>query len=308
MHKSGYKVAIIGTGNVGTAGAFAVISSGNVSELVLVDINEKRVAGLAHDMGQANAFHNNVKFMATTDIQAIEGADVVVISAGARVMPGQTRLDLAKSNLEMVEQIVPGMIKAAPNAVVMCISNPVDVVTHRVAELSGLPEGRVFGTGTTLDSIRFRWNLSHVLNIDPQSIHADLLGEHGDSSFPYLSGAMVGGRKLTEVEGISEQQVRECFELARKGANKIRETIGFTSYGIGMIMSDLLAHIFHDRKVVLPLSVKVHDLYGVDGITLSLPAVLGKNGVERIIRPVLNEEEQIALRNSADVLKKYLAK
>jgi len=308
MKNNGFKVAIVGVGNVGTAGAFALISSGIVSELVIVDINEKRVKGLEHDLGQANAFHSNFKFQVSTDIQAIEGADVVVISAGARVLPGQTRLDLAKSNLEMVEQIVPGMIKAAPDAVIMCISNPCDVVTHRVAELAGLPEGRVFGTGTTLDTIRFRWNLSHVLNIDPQSIHADLLGEHGDSSFPFVSGATVGGRKLTELEGISKEQIYECFELARKGANKIRETIGFTSYGIGMIMSDLVAHIFHDRKVVLPLSVKVHNLYGVDGITLSLPAVLGRNGVERIIAPVLNEEEQKALQNSASILQKYLVK
>lgn len=306
MQMRGYKVAIVGAGNVGTAAAYAMLTNGSVSELVLVDVNEKRVKGLELDLGHANAFNFNLKFSVSTDVSAVKDADVVVFSAGARVMPGQTRLDLAKSNLAIAAELTPGIVKAAPNAVILVISNPVDVMTHRIAELAGLPEGRVFGSGTTLDSIRFRWNLAKVTGIHPQSIHADLLGEHGDSSFPFVSGGMIAGYKLSEFEDLDAEKIQKCFEAARDGAKGIRETIGFTSYGIGMIINTLVNHIFHDSKVAMPLSVLVKDLYGVNGVTLSLPAVLGRNGVERVIKPVLSETEQQMLHKSADILKQYL--
>ena len=200
---NGYKVAIVGAGNVGTAAAFALMTGGVVSELVMVDVNERRLKGLELDLGHANAFNFNFKFNLSTDLDAIKGADVVVFSAGSRVMLGQTRLDLAKNNLALADELVPGIVKAAPDAVILVISNPVDVMTHRVAALAGLPEGRVFGSGTTLDTIRFRWTLAKTAGVHPQSIHADLLGEHGDSSFPFLSRAMIGGQKLSDFEKLS---------------------------------------------------------------------------------------------------------
>jgi len=305
MNLKGFKVAIVGAGNVGAAAAFALMTGGVVSELVLFDNNEKRLKGLEHDLGHANASNFNFKFSVSTDLKVITGADVVIFSAGSRVMLGQTRLDLAKSNLALADELVPGIVKAAPNAVILVISNPVDVITHRIASLAGLPEGQVFGSGTTLDTIRFRWSLAETTGINPQSIHADLLGEHGDSSFPFLSGAMIGGVKLTEFENLTSADIQKCYSAAKEGAGRIRETIGFTSYGIGMIINNLIGHIFYDSKVVMPLSVLVKDYYGVDGVTLSLPAILGRRGVEKSIKPVLDETEQSSLRKSANILKQY---
>lgn len=307
MSSHGFKVAIVGVGNVGTAAAFSMMTGGIVSELVLIDNNEKRIKGLELDLGHANAFNHNFRLNVSKSVEACRGADVVVFTAGARVMPGQTRLDLAKANLALAEELTPGIVKAAPEAVILVVSNPVDVLTHRIAQLAGLPEGRVFGSGTTLDSIRFRWNLAKLTGVHPQSIQADLLGEHGDSSFPFVSGATIGGRKLTEYDDLSESRIQECFVAARDGAKMIRETINFTSYGIGMIINQLVGHIFHDSKVVMPLSVKVRDLYGVNDVTLSLPAILGQRGIEKVIQPMLNETEQVQLLKTANVLKQYLA-
>ncbi len=300
------KVSIIGCGRVGMAAAFSIVHRGLVHELMLVGRSRESLIGEELDLEHGANFLSPVKISSTENYEDLIGSDVVVITAGAPQNPGDTRLDLAEKNIAIIEEIIPGVVRYAPDAVILIVSNPVDVLTYKAFQLAGLPKGRIFGSGTTLDTSRFRFHLSEFLNINPRSIHAYILGEHGDSSFPVLSSASVGGQPLMSMPGFSEKKALEAFEKAKTAAYKIIESKGSTYYAIGVVVGHIVGAILKNHRSILPVSIPLHQQYGHSGVSISVPAVVGRNGVEEIIETKLNWEEKQQLDRSVEILKKYL--
>lgn len=300
------KVAIIGCGKVGMTTAYSLLHRGVVNELVLVARERGDAVGEELDLEHGINFLPYSRITATDKYADIADSDVVIITAGAAQKPGDTRLDLAAKNVAIIEEMIPQIIRHAPDAVIIIVSNPVDVLTYKAYLRAGLPKGRVFGSGTTLDTARFRFHLSEFLHLNPQSIHTYILGEHGDSSFPAISSAAVGGQPLMSLPHYSEDKVWEAYEKARTAAYKIIESKGATYYGIASVLSHIVKQIFHDSKSILPLSVPLHNYHGISGVALSVPCVIGRRGVESQLEIKLDWEEKQKLIKSATTIKKYL--
>ncbi len=304
MHNSN-KVAIIGCGKVGMTAAFSVLHGGMVNELVLVGRNKADIIGEELDLEHAIAFLSHATITATDDYADIKGSDVVVVTAGAAQKPGETRLDLAQKNLAIIDTLIPQIVRHAPDAIILLVSNPVDVLTYRAYNLAGLPKGRIFGSGTTLDTARFRFHLSEFLKVNPKSIHTYILGEHGDSSFAALSSATVGGQSLMTMPNFSEEKALKAYQRARDAAYKIIESKGATYYGIGAVIAHMVRTILTDSKSILPVSVPLHNYYGHSGVSLSVPCVVGRNGVEESLEIKLSWEEKEKLERSVECVRKY---
>lgn len=300
------KVSIVGAGKVGLTGAYALLLDGLVNEIVLWGRNKDKVIGDELDLRHAMAFSHEAVITATDSYNDLAGSDIVFFTAGAAQEPGQSRLDLAQTNIAIVEQMIPQIVAAAPQAVIVMITNPVDVLTYKAVQVANLPQGQIFGTGTTLDTGRFRFNLGEVLNINPRSIHAYVLGEHGESSFPVISSANVGGQPLTSLEGFSYDRVYDAYNEARDAAAKIINSKGSTFYGIGAVIKKVAAAILRDAKTVLPLTIPLTNYYGFSQVALSTPCVLGKMGVQRILTANLDPQEQEKLAISVNAVKQYL--
>lgn len=300
------KVAIIGCGNVGMTAAFAILQKGLVHELVLLGRNKAPLIGEQLDLEHGMSFLPYAKIVPTDDYADIADADVVIITAGAAQKPGETRLDLTAKNLSIIENIIPQVVQYAPDAIILIVSNPVDVLTYRAYQLAKLPKGRIFGSGTTLDTARFRFHLSEFLKVNPQSIHAYILGEHGDSSFPVISSAMVGGQPLTTFNRFSEDKANKAYEKARAAAYKIIECKGATYYGIGTVIAHIVSKILGNARTVLPLSIPLHNYFGHSGVSLSVPCIVGRNGVEDVLEIKLDWEEKQKLEKSVNTIKEYL--
>lgn len=299
------KVAIIGCGRVGMSVAFSILHTGIVNELVLFGRDKSKLIGEQLDLEHGVSFLSPIKITASDNYQDLSESDIVIIAAGDSQKPGETRLDLAKKNLLIIDCIIPQLVKHAPNAVIIMVSNPVDILTYRAYRLAGLPKGQIFGSGTVLDTARFRFHLSQFLDVNPRSIHTYILGEHGDASFPVLSSATVGGQPLAEFPNFSEAKAKEAYALAKNAAYKIIASKGATHYGIAAVVSHLVKAILHDAKTVLPVSIPLHDFYGHNGVALSVPCVVGRRGVEAVLRPKLSWEEKQALEKSVNTLKQY---
>lgn len=297
------KVTIIGCGNVGMTAAFSILHNDLVNELVLFGRSREKLIGEELDVNHSLPFLHPANVYASDDYNDVSGSDMVIITAGAAQKPGETRLDLTKKNLSIIEPIIENVLKYAPEAVVLIVSNPVDILTYRANQIAGFKNGRIFGSGTTLDTARFRYHLSKYLNVNPKSIHAYILGEHGDHSFPFLSGANIGGNHLTTFEGFSTEIANEAFQNARDAAYKIIEAKGSTYYGIGAAIASFVKMVLSDTKSVRPVSVPITDWYGNGGIAVSLPCIIGRNGVERKLQLPLNELEQQQLATACQTLK-----
>lgn len=306
MKNDSNKVSIIGCGKVGMTTAYSILHSGVVNDLVLYGRKKDEIIGEELDLDHSLSFLHYARVTSTDRYEDIKDSDIVIVTAGAAQNPGDTRLDLAEKNISIIEDIIPKIVKHAPDAVIILVSNPVDVLTYKAYHLANLPKGRVFGTGTTLDTARFRFHLSEFLHVNPQSIHAYILGEHGDSSFSAISSATVGGQPLTTMPGFSEEKAIEAYEKARDAAYKIIESKGATYYGIGSVLSYIVKKIFQDAKSVLPLSIPLHNYYGLSGVALSIPCIIGRNGVESLLEIKLDWEEKKKLEKSANNIKKYL--
>ncbi len=300
------KVAIIGCGKVGMSAAYSLLHRGDVNELVLHGRSYNDLIGEELDLEHGMSFLPYAKITATSDYADLEHSDVVVITAGAAQKPGETRLDLAAKNIAIIEEIIPQVVKYAPEAIILIVSNPVDVLTYKAYQLAGLPKGRIFGSGTTLDTARFRFHISEFLNVNPQSIHAYILGEHGDSSFPAISSASVGGQPLLSMTNFSEERAWKAYEKARSAAYKIIESKGATYYGIGTVVSSIVAKILKNSRSVLPVSIPLHQYYGYSGVALSVPCIIGRNGVEETLEIKLDWQEKRRLEKSVVTLKGYL--
>lgn len=301
-----HKVSIIGCGNVGITTAYALLLEGLTDELVLYNRSLDRIQGEALDLEHGLAYLDHSQISATNDFADLAQSDVIIYTAGAAQKPGETRLDLVDKNLAILHKILPQVINYAPNAIILIVANPVDILTYKAYLMANWPKGRIFGSGTALDSARFRFHLSEFLHINPKSIHAYILGEHGDSSFPAISSASVGGQLLSSFTNFSTQKAQDAYRKTRDAAYKIIAAKGATYYGIASVIAQLTKAILRDEKTIFPVSVPLHQYHNHSGVALSVPCVIGKNGVEKIIDLKLNWEETKLLEKSVATLKQYL--
>jgi L-lactate dehydrogenase len=305
MQKSN-KVAIVGCGKVGMTAAFSILHGGLVNELLLVGRNLADIEGEQLDLEHGISFLHSAQVSSTTNYADLKDSDVVIFTAGASQKPGETRLDLTAKNLAILEDIIPKIVQYAPEAIVLIVTNPVDILTYKACQLAKLPKGRVFGSGTTLDTSRFRFHLSEFLHVNPRSIHSYILGEHGDSSFPVLSSASVGGQPLMTMSNFSHQKAMKAFEKAKDAAYKIIQSKGATYYAIGAVVAHIVRTILSDAKSILPVSVPLHNYQGFSGVALSVPCVVGRNGVEEMLEIKMSWEEKRQLEQSVRTLRGYL--
>lgn len=299
-------VAIIGCGNVGMTAAYSILHTGVVNKLYLVGRSMDGLIGEQLDLEHSIPFLHSAKIQATTNYADIADNDIVIIAAGAAQKPGETRLDLTQKNIAIISDIIPRVVRYAPDAVILIVSNPVDVLTYHAYRIAGLPKGRVFGSGTILDTARFRHHLSQFLNVNPRSIHAYILGEHGDSSFPVISSATVGGQNISTMPTFSEQKAYSAYEQARDAAYRIIESKGATYYAIGAVVAKIVRTILQDSRTILPVSIPLHGYHGHYGLALSVPSVVGREGVSDSLEIKLSWDEKQKLANSVKRVKSYL--
>ena len=304
------KLAVIGCGFVGSASAFALMQSGLFSEMVLIDANRARAEGEALDISHGLPFAKPMKIYAG-DYPDLADASLIVVTAGAGQKPGETRLDLVKKNVAIFRSIIPSITQYNKDAILLIVANPVDILTYAAAKLSGFPENRVFGTGTVLDTARLKYLLGEHLQVDSRAVHAFILGEHGDSEIVAWSSANVSGLPLhnfCEMRGYFDHDaaMETLAAGVKNSAYEIIEKKGATYYGIAMSVRRVCEAIVRDEKSILPVSSVQHGSYGIQDVALSLPAVVGKDGVETIVPIALSDEEIAALQASAQTLKDVL--
>jgi len=304
------KVAIIGVGDVGATLAYTLQLSGLATEIVLIDIDEGRTRGHALDMNHGLFFTPPVKIYAGeyTDCQ---GAKIVVITVGSRQKPNETRLELVQRNAGICKSIVSRIAPYIQETVLLVTSNPVDVMTYVVLKSSGLPSGQVLGSGTVLDSARFRFSLSQRCGVDARNVHAYVVGEHGDSEVLLWSSVNISGITLESFcKGCkhkcppnSQSQIEESV---KKSAYHIIEAKGFTNYGVSLAMLRILGAILRDEHGVLTVSTLLNGEYGLSDLCLSVPCMISNNGIERVIEAPLSAGESAALQKSAEVLRSVI--
>ena len=302
------KVAVIGCGFVGSATAFALMQSRLFSEMVLLDANRAKAEGEAMDIAHGIPFAGQMKIYAG-DYDDICDAGIIVITAGANQKPDETRLDLVHKNVEIFKSIIPEIAKRDYKGILLIVSNPVDILTYAAVKLSGLPENRVIGSGTVLDTARLKYLLGEHLSVDSRSVHAFIIGEHGDSEIAVWSSANVSGIPIDdfcEMRGHYDhvQAMRQIAENVKNSAYEIIARKQATYYGIAMSVKRICEVIVRDEKSILPISTMIHDEYGIDDIALSMPAIVGREGVETHVPISLNKQETESLIDSAETLKK----
>ena len=301
------KVGIVGCGFVGSSGAYAMALKGTPSEIVLVDLNKKLAQGQAEDILHATPFSHPVRVMAG-DYPLLANAGVVVLACGVGQRPGETRLQLLERNVEIFKKVIPQVLQFAPEALLLVVSNPVDVITQVVTKLSGINPAKVIGSGNILDTARFRALLGEHLGVAPVSVHAYVLGEHGDSEVLVWSSAKVGGVSIQDYArqmgvGLTEERKLEIDDGVRRAAYRIIENKGATYYGIGAGIAQIVQAIRDNERRVLTVSNLTTGVEAFKGICLSLPRVVGLKGVLTELRPDLSSEEHLLLQKSADILK-----
>lgn len=306
--QSDFKVSIIGCGNVGATTAYAMLMDGSPTELVLIDYNKDKAEGLLLDFEHSLSFLPYTKIIASNDYSACKGSHLIVITAGAKQQEGETRLQLIDKNRAIFKDMIPALAKIAPQSILLIVTNPVDVLTYEALQLSGFPENRVFGTGTMLDTARLRFHIGEKLCLNAKSVEAYVLGEHGDTSFPVFSSANVAGKPLNDFEGFTGKIAEECYQETKNAAYRIIHDLGFTCYSIAIVVREIMRNIFDHARVVVPLSVKLHDYYGENNVALSVPCVLDSNGISDVLEIPLNKLEQKNLAKSAETLRQYLKK
>ena len=304
------RVAVIGMGNVGATFAYALLLSGLAAEIVLIDVNRAKAEGEAMDLNHTEPFAHPTRIWAG-EYSDCASAAVVVVTAGAAQHPGETRLDLVKRNASIFEKIIPEVARHCREAILLIATNPVDVLTYFSLKLSGMPPQRVIGSGTILDSARFRHLLSEYFAVDPRSVHAAIIGEHGDSEVPVWSLANIAGMRLPEFARASgvpydEQRMDEIFRQTRDAAYAIIQRKGATFYAVAAGLMRIVEAILRDQHTILSVSSSVTGAYGIDDVCLSLPTIVNRNGVQRVLHLELSPTEQAGLRHSAEVLKRTI--
>ncbi len=305
------RVAVVGTGHVGSTFAYALLLSGLAAEIVLIDADHARAEGEAMDLNHTEPFAHPTSVWAGSYADCAN-ATVTVIAAGRNQRPGDTRLDLVKQNIEVFRDVVPQVARHNPGGIIVVATNPLDVLTLATVKFSGLPPERVIGSGTILDTARFRYLLSQHFGVDSRSVHAYIIGEHGDSEVPVWSLANIAGMRLPDycaAQRIAYDQkaMDEIFVRTRDAAYHIIKRKGATYYAVAAGLMRIVEAILRDQSTVLSISSLVKDYYGIEGLCLSLPTVISRAGVERQLRLALDKKEQEGLRQSAEVLKQTIA-
>jgi L-lactate dehydrogenase len=307
------KVSIIGCGNVGMRYAYALMIRGIAREIVIVDIDRNRLEGEVMDLSHGAPYISPVEVVAG-DYPDLAGSDLVVITAGKKQKPGQTRTDLAKDNVELFKKMIPEIMKYAAQAILLVVTNPVDVLAYATYRISGKPSNQVMSSGTVLDTARFRYLLSKHCGVDSHNIHAYILGEHGDSEFAVWSRAMIGGVLFKEYCNVCassrlcnrDVEFKQIFNEVRDSAYKIIEKKSETSYGIGLALVRITQAVINDENAILPVSTLIQGYLGITDVFLSLPAVVNKTGVRQILGLPLSTDEQEAFKNSAAAVKNVI--
>lgn len=306
----GRKVGIVGAGMVGSSLAYALMQRSIATEVVLVDANRDRAEGEAMDLMHGVPFVRPIR-IAAGDYPDLAGAHLVVMTAGANQRPGETRTDLLGRNAAICRDIVGKIVTHNPDGLIAIATNPVDVLTYIAADVVKLPWGRVFGSGTILDTARFRQMLGEHYRVDPRSVHAYIIGEHGDTELPVWSLANIGGVRLPEYPApdgrpAPQATLDDIFQRTRRAAYDIIQRKHATYYAIGLGLLSIAEAVLRDQRTVMTVSTPLTGQYGVSGIALSLPAVVGTGGVSEVLPIHLSEQEQKQFRHSADTLRELM--
>lgn len=304
------KAVMIGCGFVGSASVFALMESGLFSQIAMIDSDKAKAEGEAMDISHGIPFARQMKIYAG-DYEDVRDAAVVIVTAGANQKPGETRLDLVKKNVGIFKQIIPEIAKRDFQGILLIVANPVDVLTAVAQKLSGLPENRVIGSGTVLDTARLKYRLSEHLGVDSKSIHAFIIGEHGDSEIAVWSSANVSGVPLSdfcELRGHMhhDEAEEEIAQKVKNSAYEIIERKHATYFGVAMAVKRICEAIVRDEKSILPVSARLHGQGGLEDVVLSVPCVVGADGIETIVPISLDDDERIKLHESASILKKMV--
>lgn len=302
---SKFKIGIIGCGRVGSTIAYTLLLDGTATELVLFGRNCDKVAGEKLDLEHGLGALDFVTIKATSNYDDLKECGIIIIAAGEAQKPGETRLDLFKTNKLILEEIMGELNRVAPEAVILIVTNPLDPLVYVANKLAPNSRGRIFGSGTLLDTLRLRYYLGEKIKIDPKSIHVYILGEHGDSSFPVYANATIGEQKLMEFPGITKEIVDEAYVKTRDSAAEVIKLKGATYYGIAIAVRKFVQAILSDAKTIMPASVMLQGEYGENNVALSVPCVIGSKGVEKVLEINLSEEEMGKLKESAAKLKEY---
>ncbi|KAJ8249187.1 hypothetical protein GJAV_G00232100 [Gymnothorax javanicus] len=302
------KVTVVGVGMVGMASAISVLIKELADEVALVDVMEDKLKGEAMDLQHGGLFLRTPKIVADKDYSVTANSKVVVVTAGARQQEGESRLNLVQRNVNIFKFIIPNIVKYSPNCIILVVSNPVDILTYVAWKLSGFPKHRVIGSGTNLDSARFRFLMGERLGIHPSSCHGWIVGEHGDSSVPVWSGVNVAGVSLQSLNPeMGTEKDKEDWKSVHKkvvdGAYEVIKLKGYTSWAIGLSVADLVETILKNLRKVHPVSTLVKGMHGVnEEVFLSVPCVLGNSGLTDVVRMTLKPEEEQQLVKSAETL------
>ena len=309
------KITIIGSGSVGATIGYTLTVMGMASEIVMIDINNNKALGEALDIRQGTPFCSPCSIYAGSYADS-KDSDIVIITSGVARKPGQSRLDLAQTNVNIIKSIIPEITRYAPDAVYLIVSNPVDILTYTFCKCSGLPESRIIGSGTILDTARLRARLAEYYSINQLNVHAYVLGEHGDSSFVAWSTADITGIPLNDYDAaltnkavlpITPYTHEEVEEYVRKSGGKIIAGKGATFYGIAASVCHIVKSIYSGADTVMTLSTLLDGEYGLSDVCLSTLCILGNNGIQTTLTPKMSEDELEKLKHSAEVLKGVIA-
>ncbi|XP_030745188.1 L-lactate dehydrogenase [Sitophilus oryzae] len=307
-HGSSNKVTVVGVGQVGMAAAFSILSQGVSSDVVLVDVVADKLKGEMMDLQHGALFLKNARITADTDYAVTAGSKLCVITAGVRQKEGESRLDLVQRNTDVLKHIVPKLVQYSPDTILLVVSNPVDILTYVAWKLSGLPKNRVIGSGTNLDTSRFRFLISQKLGVAPSSVHGWIIGEHGDSSVAIWSGVNVAGVRLRELNPAvgTENDPENWKDIHKQVVNSAYDVIklkGYTSWAIGLSVASLASSILRNSNNVHAVSTYVKGLHGLEhDVFLSVPAVLGAGGISHAVSQPLSDDERENLHKAATLM------
>ncbi|MCC3274067.1 L-lactate dehydrogenase [Arthrobacter zhangbolii] len=305
------KLGIVGAGSVGTSLAYAAIIRDTAREIAIYDIDAVKAEAESLDLAHGTQFTGANTVTGGGNIEALAGSDVIVITAGARQQPGQSRLDLAGTNVRILESLMPQLMEQAPDAVYIQVTNPADVLAVAAQKIGGLPRNRIFSSGTVLDTSRLRLLLAREAHVLMTSVHATIIGEHGDSEFPVWSNATIGPVPIREWQVSGRQVFTDEFLAAAthdviNAAYRVIEGKGATNYAIGLAGVRIVEAVLNAENAVLPVSATLAGEYGIRGVALSLPSIVGHNGVYKMLEMPLDDAEKNKLMDSAETLRKTL--
>lgn len=297
------KIGIVGAGSVGATIAYACMVRGVGRHISIYDIAKSKVEAEVLDLNHGLMFTPETTVDGSDELDVLSGSHVIVVTAGAKQKPGQTRLDLASTNTNICLKLIPNLLKVAPDAILLMVTNP--VLTHIAQKISGVEARRVFGSGTVLDSSRFRFLLAQRCRVAVANVHAYIAGEHGDSEIPLWSSASVGNVPLLHWDrphSLTSQERHSIFEQVRRAADRVIAGKGATNYAVGLAVTAILQAILGDEGRVLPVSSLITDYCGLRNVCLSMPAIINRHGVDAILPVPLNDEEQRGLQTSAEAI------